>query len=152
MEFDMTDGSHVYYKADWDFGRDYPEDLPADQVFVHCGMFLGWLIDNRLCSEQFENDLGEDIAAFRRREISGAKVLEANDGMLIDHMLTGEGNEFASDYFEHLSESYSHDYDRLLTTNLPSVHHVPDTWENYQLMRRRINERYAEWKAGRNHS
>jgi hypothetical protein len=32
---------------------------------------------------------------------------------------------------------------------LPSQYHVEDTWENYEKLKARIDERFAEWQAGK---
>lgn len=87
------------------------------------------------------------IASFKAREMTGARVYEyACDGVLLDDMLNAEGNAFAHHYFDLESGEYIYDYEELLARGLPSTYHVEDTWDNYEVIARRISDRYAEWK------
>jgi hypothetical protein len=61
-------------------------------------------------------------------------------------MLTDEGNRFAVDYFDFDRGKYLADYEELLAKSLPSLYHVEDTWENYEIISKKIDERYADWK------
>jgi hypothetical protein len=63
---------YVYDKAKYHYGGNYPEDLPEEQAFVHTGIFLGWVIDNDLYSDEFREDMEGYIAAFKARHITGA--------------------------------------------------------------------------------
>ena len=141
--------SIVYDKAKYHYGGDYPEDLSDDQAFVHTGMFLGWLIDNDLYSDFFQEESEEMIIAFKNREMTGAQIYEYWDGALIDDMLNEEGNAFAHGYFDFETGQYLHDYEEILTQNLPSIYHVEDTWENYLRLKERVDEQFKEWKKKR---
>ena len=57
----------VYDKAKWHYDGDYPSALAHSQAFVHTGMFLGWLIDHDLVSEEFVEDTSDGIGRFKRR-------------------------------------------------------------------------------------
>ncbi len=138
--------SHVYDKAKWHYQGEYPPDLPIEQAFVHTGMFLGWIIDQGLYSEEFEEDSAEQIDAFKRRGVTGPQIYGYHDGVLIDDMLSDEGNRFARHYFEFETGQYLVDYEELLARGLPSTYHVADTWDNYDKIADRINERYVEWR------
>jgi hypothetical protein len=140
---------YVYDKAKYHYGGSYPDDLPIEQAFVHTGMFLGWLIDNDLYSEEFKEDMEGYIAAFKAREMTGAKIYEERDGALVDDMLNEEGNAFAQAYFDFEKGKYLDDYDELLVQDLPSLFNVEDTWDNYTFIANRISDRYAEWKRKR---
>jgi hypothetical protein len=132
----------VYDKAKYHYGGDYPEGLPQEQAFVHTGMFLGWLIDNDLCSEEFKNEAKDQIEAFKKREITGADVYAHWDGCLLSDMLSDEGNNFAEAYYE---GKYLDDYDELLTPDLPSIYQAENTWDNYEKIKNRIDMRYKEF-------
>lgn len=138
--------SHAYDKAKYHFGGEFPSDLEIEQGFVHTGMFLGWLIDHQLFSEWFGEEMAGEVSAFNAREMSGAKVFEACDGVLTDDMLNDEGNLFAHYYFDFEQGRFLEDYEELLAKGLPSVYHVSDTWENYEKLKKRIDRRYRRWK------
>jgi hypothetical protein len=140
---------YVYDKAKYHYDGNYPDDLPIEQAFVHTGMFLGWVIDNGLYSDWFKEEMEGYVAAFKAREMTGAKVYEACDGALVDDMLNEEGNAFAQAYFDFEKGKYIYDYEELLARGLPSTYHVEDTWKNYEIIARRISERYLEWKRKR---
>jgi hypothetical protein len=137
---------HVYDKAKWHYEGDFPSDLTDSQGFVHTGMFLGWLVDRGLVSEEFEEGTTEGIAAFKQRTLTGPQLYESWDGVLADDMLSDEGNEFARHYFDFHTGQFVDDYDELLSNDLPSMYHVEDTWENYDTLRARIDQRHREWK------
>lgn len=143
----MTE-SIVYDKAKYHYDGDYPKDLPEEKAFVHTGMFLGWIIDKGLYSEEFAQE-AEQIELFKQRKITGAKVYEWWDGTLIDDMLNEEGNAFAQYYFDFQKGKYLEDYEEVLAGDLPSLYHVEDSWENYASIKKRIDQRHEDWKADR---
>jgi hypothetical protein len=136
----------VYDKAKYHYDGEFPQGLPHEQGFVHTGMFLGWVIDSEMYSEQFKQELDGYIVAFRAREMTGPKVFEACDGVLMDDMLSDEGNSFAQDYFVFGRGNYLRDYMELLGKGLPTPYHVQNTWENYEKLKKRIERRYGDWK------
>jgi hypothetical protein len=137
----------VYDKAKYHYDGNFPDDLEPEQGFVHTGMFLGWIIDHDLYSDWFGPEMRGYISAFKSRDMTGAKVFEACDGVLVDDMLTDEGNAFARDYFDFERGKYLADYSELLTKGLPSMYHVADTWPNYEKLKKRIDQRYRDWKG-----
>ena len=60
----------VYDKAKWHFGGDFPQELDDFQGYVHTGMFLGWLIDKDLVSDEFKADHSVEIEQFKKKERS----------------------------------------------------------------------------------
>jgi len=137
----------VYDKAKYHYDGDYPDDLPIEQAFVHTGMFLGWIIDHDLYSDEFSKDSAQEIRAFKGRDMSGPQVYASWDGCLIDDMLNEEGNRFATAYFDFDHGDYLTDYEEILAADLPSTYHVQDTWENYETLKRKIDERYRQWRG-----
>ena len=136
----------VYDKAKYHYGGDYPDGLPEEQAFVHTGLYLGWIIDRNLYSAAFAEGSGDLIARFKAREATGPEVYEWWDGCLIDDMLGDEGNAFSRHYFDFDRGRFLNDYEELLAAGLPSLYHVPDTWESYERLKTRIDERYDEWR------
>jgi hypothetical protein len=142
-------GRHVYDKAKWHRDGDYPEDLAPDQAFVHAGMFLGWLIDHDLVSDELREQLGEQLEDFKRRKLTGPEVYAACDGCLVDDMLSDAGNAFAKEYFALERSPFLSDYEELLGAELPSLYHVANDWKNYERLKVRIDERFQEWLRGK---
>jgi hypothetical protein len=61
----------------------------------------------------------------------------------MDDMLNGEGKAFSQAYFDFERGPFLVDYEQLLGKSLPTLYHVADTWENYDLLKARIDERFA---------
>lgn len=137
----------VYDKAKYHYEGEYPQDLPDEQAFVHTGMYLGWVIDRNLYSEEFASECPDLIKQFKARQITGSEVYEWWDGCLLNDMLNEEGNAFSQYYFDFERGQFLADYDELLGGDLPSIYHVEDTWENYNKLKARIDQRYEAWKS-----
>ena len=134
----------IYDNAKTHFLGNFPENLPIEQAYVHIGMYLGWIIDNELYSDYFEDEAEVQIIRFKRREISCTILSELWDGYLGYELFSKEGNMFS--YYYYGGGLYRRDYDEVLVKELPSLYHVGDTWNNYDAMSSRINVRFADWK------
>ncbi len=134
----------IYDKAKWHYYGEFPGDLPHEQAFIHIGLYLGWIIQQSLLSEEYEEELSEKILKFNKRELTGPRIFELIDGCFDDEMLNDEGNAFTQYYFDFENGKYLDDYEELLVQNLPSMYHVKDTWKNYDTICRKIGERYKE--------
>jgi hypothetical protein len=44
---------------------------------------------------------------------------------------------------------YIDDFLDLLAENLPTAYHVEDSWENFNILRKKIDERFFDWKSGK---
>lgn len=139
----------VFDKAKWHSGGEFPDDLDEDQAFVHTGLFLGWVIDTGLCSQEFTEDSADEIGEFTARKMTGPGVYESVDGVFMDEMLNPEGIDFAIDYFDFEQGKYLSDYETVLLGDLPTMYHVQDTWENYNLLKPQIDKRFAAWRKKR---
>jgi hypothetical protein len=142
----------AYDKAKWHYGGDFPADLPEEQAFVHTGMFLGWLIDRNLVSDQFHKDFADEIEKFHKRETSGPRIFQLCDGVFDEEMLSEPGNQFTREYYGNNDGGYGQfleDYDELLADDLDSTYHVEDTLDNYNMLKDQIDLRYAEWSKER---
>jgi hypothetical protein len=140
--------SIVYDKAKYHQATVMASDLDAVQTEVHTAFFLGWLLDNGLTSDDFNRDCPELIAQYKAREIDALRVYESWDCCLVDDMLSDTGNAFAQAYFDFDRGQYMADYRELLVRGLPSEFHVPYSWENYEIIRKRIDKRFQEWQRG----
>jgi len=134
----------IYDSAKTHFLGNFPENLPIEQAYVHIGIYLGWVIDNELFSDYFEDEAEVQMIRFKRREISCTILSELWDGYLGYELFNKEGNMFS--YYYYGGGLYRRDYDEVLVKELPSIYHVRDTWDNYDAMTSRINVRFADWK------
>ncbi len=137
----------VYDKAKYHSGGNWPQGLPEDQALVHTGLFLAWLVERGLLSSKFERDHAEQVAALRRREMTGPKLYDRCDGVLTDEMLSPDGNAFAAKYFDFKTGEYLGDYETALCEPYDSIYEVPDTWESYAKIRDVLDRRFADWLA-----
>jgi hypothetical protein len=141
----------VYDKAKWHYGGNFPEDLDDFQGYVHTGMFLGWLIENNLVSDEFKNDHAEKIEQFKQRQLTGSQIFESCcDGVLLVEDVSELGNRFALPYFDFDTGQYLGDYEKTLVENLSSTYHVADTWDNYLKLKQVLDKRFSDWKNQNN--
>lgn len=130
------------------FLKDFPSDIPIDQAYLHIGIFIGWVIDNELYSEEFVEEFDTQIFRFKRGEMSYVIMGELWDGLIFEGQFRSpEGQEFARYYYH--GGHYITDFKETLAADLPSMYYVTDSQENYLTMKQKINERFAEWKANR---
>jgi hypothetical protein len=141
--------SDVYDKAKWHFDGNFPAELEIFQGYIHTGMFLGWLIDNNMVNAELAQDIEADIAAFKKRELTGSQIFESQlDGVLMLENINETGNRFALHYFDFDSGQFLEDYETTLADDLLTMYHVKDTWENYHKLKPVLDRRFAEWKKG----
>lgn len=134
----------IYDNAKTHFLGNFPETLPIEQAYVHIGMYLGWIIENELFSEFFEDEAEIQMYRFKRREMSCTILSEVWDGYLGWELFNHEGNLFTNYYYG--GGIYRKDYETVLAGDLPSIYHVKDDWDNYETMANKITERYEEWR------
>ncbi len=134
----------LYDRARHHFTSNFPDALPIEQAYVHIGMYLGWIIENQLYSEYFEDECGTQMYRFRQGQISCTILSEIWDGHLGSEFFTHKGNLFTNYYYG--GGLYRKDYETLLAVDLPSLYHVLDTPENFRRMADQISRRYAEWR------
>jgi hypothetical protein len=145
-EENLENTMDVYDKAKWHLNDSFPQALDEYQAYVHTGMFLGWLVDNNLVSEEFSVENEQEIMSFKNREITGAQLYEnACDGVLTLEDLSERGNRFALYYFEFSKGLFPHDYDSTLCQDLPSIFHVEDSWDNYNLIKPVFDNRFKDY-------
>jgi hypothetical protein len=140
---------HVYDKAKYHFDSIQKHALSEEHAENHTVVFLRWLIERRLMSDFFENEAADVLARFRNGAVGIHKVYEWWDCCLIDDMLSEEGNAFAMHYFDFERGRYIRDYIGTLKHGLPTEFHIDFTEANYEVMKRVIDRRYAEWKKAK---
>lgn len=136
-----------YDDASWHHGGDYPDGLPIEASATHIGMFVVWALLNDMAGAIHRQDFPEDLEALRTRAITpGQFVWRHCDGKFIDEDLDERGNAFAAAYFHYESGRYLADYEEVLGTDLPSLYHVPDTWDSFDRLRPVMDLRFVEWR------
>ena len=146
-----------YDDASWHYEGNYPENLPTKNAATHIGIFLAWCINNDLLSNEQTEDNVDDVESVKSRKMTGAEFLiTVCDEKLIDEDLTKIGNRFAKAYYQYVKPSkfakiYDHyiaDYSKILNDGVEDdVYKIEDTWENYDLLRPIIDQRFKEWQA-----
>lgn len=136
----------VFDKASWHYEGKFPKDLDEEQAFVHTGMFLGWIVDAGLYSEDFADDFKSEIKKFKARKLTGSGIYASADGVFDEEMLNPEGLAFTKAYFDFDKGQYLKDYGKLLSDKLLSMYHVQDTWDNYDRLKTQIDNRFKSWK------
>lgn len=132
-------------RADWHYGGDYPKELPPENGGTHIGMYLAWIILRDLASAQLQKYARDSLPLFRERKITGRQLLFSElDEKFTDSLLTKVGKEFTQAYYE--TNIYLEDYENVLGGELPSLYHVADTWDNYDLLAPVIDQRFAGWQ------
>ena len=142
----------VYDKAKWHFSGNFPADLDPFQGYIHTGLFLGWLIERNLVSEEFIIDNEETIALFKEMKLTSPELFERScDGVLMLEDLNEDGNRFALYYFDFSNGLFVFDYENTLSRGLPSMYHVRDTWDNYNKIKPVFDKRFYDynemWKS-----
>ena len=136
-----------YDDASWHYGGDFPQDLPNEAGATHAGMFFVWALLHDLGGSLHVHDSPDDYAKLKSREFTPGEFFLRNcDGKLTDEDFNADGNGFAASYFDLESGAYIRDYMEILTKGLPSVYHVPDTWDSYDRLSPAINTAYEEWR------
>ncbi len=136
-----------YDDASWHTGGDFPADLPAEAGGTHIAMFVAWCMLHNLAGELHPGELPELLTNLVKRAITpGQWFTSACDEKFTNEDLTDEGNQFAAAYFASDVGAYLADYESTVGRGLPSLYHVPDTWETYDAMSPVIARRFRDWK------
>ena len=135
-----------YDDASWHYGADnFPKELPLVSGAIHTGMFVAWGLLSGLAGEIHEPQLIEQLK--RRSNTPGQFFLDDCDGKFTDEDLNDEGNAFAAAYFDFETGEYLKDYEQILAAEAPTLYHVADTWENFDLLKPVLDRRFAEWRS-----
>ncbi|HSI82946.1 MAG: hypothetical protein ACAI35_03255 [Candidatus Methylacidiphilales bacterium] len=132
----------VYDKAKYHLESVEEFGLEEEQSCVHIALYLQWIMDKELYSEEFSEQTDE-FRQFRNTPVTALEIAyEGWDGCLIDDMLNEEGNAFSAIYFE---QQYYEDVGAV-AEGLPSVYHLEFRQDNYLKLQPLIDKAYAEWK------
>jgi hypothetical protein len=137
-----------YDDASYHYGGNFPKDLPIEAGATHTGMFLAWAMLSGLAGELHLTEFPEGIQALTERSITpGRFLLEYCDGKFTDEDVNEVGNTFAASYFDFKNGLYLTDYENVLLNGLPSLYHVPDSWQTYETLKPTLDARFSEWRS-----
>jgi len=138
----------VYDKAKYHFEGDFPSDLSESQAYVHTGLFVAWLAENGLMETAITDSCKTTINSLAKREVLPSTLFRQLDGVFDNDDVTDEGRRFCDDYFDFDAGNFLDDYIDTLSSLLPSMYHVPDSWASYDRIAPRFAERFRQWKKG----
>lgn len=134
-------------RAEWHYGGNFPADVPSVNGGTHIGMYLAWIVNHGLGSRTLQKYAGPSLTLLRERKITGRQLLFSElDEKFSGSLLTKVGKDFTRDYYE--TQSYFADYAAVLARDLPTAYHVEDSWENYDKIAAKVDERFARWLEG----
>jgi len=150
---EREDDTMAYDKAKWHAKAVRDARLPEEQAYVHTGLFLTWIIDHDLYSEEFLDDVGEGIPAVKDRRVTGPSLYREGDGVLAEDMLNDEGNAFTRYYYSPVASADPHylkDLHVVFALGPKNAYEVEDSWDTYRVISPMIDAPYREWvQAGR---
>ncbi|MBL4637518.1 MAG: Hsp70 family protein [Kofleriaceae bacterium] len=123
------------------------EEIPAEQAYVHTGMFVTWLYVNNLLSDSTSEQFKNELASLAERNLSGPQVYKSMGGQLSDTMLNEVGNAFCRFYFDFQIGKYLEDYAIVLAPERETMFGVEDNWENYDKLSEEIDLRFRDWQT-----
>jgi len=144
-------GRMKYDDASWHYGGNFPRELPDAAGATHIGMFLAWALLNGLAGEIHLSEFPQMLEKLETRAITpGQFLVEACDEKFTNEDLNEEGNLFAQDYYRGDHARYLSDYEKALGKNVPTLYHVPDTWESFDRLAPVIAARFNKWQKRQN--
>ena len=137
-----------YDDATWHSEGDFPEDLPPEAGATHIGMFLAWAWSQGLAGELHTEECPEDLELVTARTATPGQIaLRTCDGKLTDEDFNEVGNAFVEFYLESEDAAFLEDYEETLGTELSTLYHVADSWENFDKLKPVIDKRFAKWRS-----
>lgn len=137
--------TQIIDKADWHFESVARAGLHNMQAYIPGGFLLGWLVDNNLISEDFQNIAKRFLPDFKDRKLSAASLYKAVDGVLSSEMLNEYGTKFLAWY----KPMYFADYEATLLLGVDDEHQygVKDSWDNFSKLANFLDRRLSEFKS-----
>lgn len=146
-------------KADFYFDEMYsryaaqknPKDFTAEDESIiweyasnHIAMFLTWVIDNGFYGN-IHNEASDDIQLVKARKMTGTEFLAKHcDYRLSDEDFSPEILPFVECYY---FQKYIRQYDKLFNKKaMALLRPSPFSWEDYDLIAKRITSAYKLWK------
>ena len=97
-----------------------------------------------------KEDSKEEIEQTKNEKSSPCELYMSWDGVLIGELLNKIGYNFAVDYFDFEKGEYVNDYESNLASEHPDIFRVKNTWDNYRIIAKVIDDRFIKWRKNRN--
>jgi len=129
-----------------DAGWHYADD-GSPRHAPYTGLFLAWSASHDLLSRDFKADYDAEIQALAERLLTPARFFQlCCDNLLVDEDLSRQGNAFAAHYLGRRAPSLPDDLTQLL--GMVGIDEPGASWEHYDLLAPRLDQRFAQWQAG----
>jgi len=110
------------------------------------GLFLAWSATRDLLSRDFKADYDAEIQALTERLLTPARFFQlCCDSLLVDEDLSRQGKAFAAHYLGLRAPSLPEDLAQVL--GVVSIDEPGASWEHYDLLAPRLDQRFAQWQA-----
>jgi len=137
-----------YDDASWHYGGEFPSDLPAEAAATHIGMFMAWVLLSGMASDWYRTEFAAELSLLRERKLTpGAYLVQTIGGKLTSEDFDEAGNRFAKAYYAPM-KLYVRDYSGIAAPGLPTDYHASDSWETFDRLKPRFDQRFREWQAG----
>jgi hypothetical protein len=111
---------------------------------THIGIYLAWIIANKLESFQLRQTVATQVEEVRNKQMTGREFLFAHcDGRLTSDALNKEAQAFTKIYYE---EQYLHDYEDVLVVKASGTYTVADSWANFERLAEVMDQRLREYR------
>jgi hypothetical protein len=112
---------------------------------THIGMYLAWIIVNRLESFQLRQTAASPVEDVRSKQTTGRDFLFAHcGGRLTSDELNKEAQLFTDFYYV---DQYLKDYDDVLVAKASGTYTVADTWANYERLAKVMDQRLRDYRG-----
>jgi hypothetical protein len=134
----------------WHTQGRFPADQPAEQGYVHMGIFIAWLVFHDMLDAEWVAGAGvkDAVTAIHDRRGTVAALRDVTDGRLASDMLTEEGAGFTGAYYAP-EYGYASDWRRVFGRGADR-YQVPGDWDTYDRIEPLVELRYQQGiEAGR---
>ena len=112
---------------------------------THIGMYLAWIILNRLESFQLRQKAATAVEDVRGKQMTGRDFLFTHcQGRLTNDLLSKEAQSFTEFYYE---DKYLHDYQDVLVVKATGSYTVVDSWANYERLAKMMDQRLRDFRG-----
>ncbi len=140
-----TDGESMGFYEDPDHHEIDGTKVTEESTWTHSGMYVMWLDTHGMLEPPSDPADLPLLEQARARSITpGAFFGKVYGGWLSEEHLTGDGHPFTHRYYK--TTGYKADYKAHLVPSRKNFYSVEDTWENFDLLKPVLDERYAAWK------
>jgi hypothetical protein len=119
--------------------------LKPQSAGTHIGMYLAWIILNRMESFHLRQIAAVPVEEVRNKQLTGRDFLFAHcEGQLTSDALNNEAQSFTASYYE---DQYLHDYDAILVAKATGTYTVADTWSNFERLSKVMDQRLRDFRG-----